>query len=106
MEQTMYGTVAKLRLKGNHEEQVRSLNDEWASERGRKIAGYVGTYVLQADERPNELILVALFKDRDSYRANADDPEQDRWYRRMREHLETDPDWTDGEFVFVDTPED
>ena len=52
-------------------------------------------------ERPDELILVAVFRDRESYRANADDPEQDKWYRQLREHLQADPEWTDGEVVFA-----
>ena len=29
--------------------------------------------------------------------ANAADPEQNTWYRRMREQLEEDPWWEDGE---------
>ena len=44
--------------------------------------------------------------DRDAYRANASDPEQDRWYRRMREHLDADPEWTDGELVYASTAGD
>jgi heme-degrading monooxygenase HmoA len=65
------------------------------------VPGYVNTYVLRPDERPDELILVAVFRDRESYRANADDPEQDKWYRQLREHLQADPEWTDGEVVFA-----
>ena len=98
----MYGTVAKMRLKPNHEEHVQALNDEFAAERGRRISGYVGSYVFRPDNNPGQLILVAIFSDRETYRANADDPEQDRWYRRMREHLDADPEWTDGEVVFAD----
>src|SRR6266446_6563728 len=100
---TMYGTVARMRLKSNSDEQVQALNDEFARERGRKIEGFVASYVLRPDNRKDELILVAVFRDRASYRANAADPEQDRWYRRLREHLESDPEWTDGEVVFGDT---
>jgi hypothetical protein len=55
------------------------------------------------DERQDELILIAIFRDRDSYRANASNPEQDRGYRQMREHLAADPEWTDGEPVYAST---
>ena len=52
----------------------------------------MASYVLRPDHRPDELILLAVFRDRESYRANASDPEQDRWCRQMREHLEADPE--------------
>ena len=100
---TMYGTVARMRVKSGHELQLQALNDEWTQGRGRQVEGFVASYVLRPDERPDELILVAIFRDRDSYRANASDPEQDRWYRQMREHLESDPEWTDGELIFAST---
>ena len=32
--------------------------------------------------------------------ANADDPEQDKWYQEMRQHLEADPAWHDGEIIY------
>jgi hypothetical protein len=47
--------------------------------------------MLRPDRDPREVVLSALFESRDTYRKNADDPEQDRWYRGLREHLEADP---------------
>jgi quinol monooxygenase YgiN len=99
----MYGTVARMRVKPDHEQQLRAFNQEWTQERGQKLDGFVATYVLKPDQQAHELILVAVFRDRESYRANASDPEQDRWYRMMREHLDADPEWSDGEFVFAHT---
>lgn len=49
--------------------------------------------------RPGEAALVAIFTDRAARRANAKDPEQDRWYRRVREHPETNPMWEDAEIT-------
>ncbi len=100
---TMYGTVARMRVKPGHQEQLQKINDEWEQGRGRQVTGFVASYVLRPDDHPDELILLAIFRNRDSYRANASDPEQDRWYRQMREHLETDPEWTDGELVSTST---
>ena len=31
--------------------------------------------------------------------ANADDPERDRWYGRLRPLLPADPEWEDGEHL-------
>ena len=60
----------------------------------RQIDGFVSAYVY--DTGGDELWGVAVFRDEESYRANANDPEQDKWYRRLREHLEADPEWHDG----------
>ena len=100
---SMYGTIARVHVKPNHEQQLQAMNDEWAQGRGRQVDGFVASYVLRPDDQPDELLLVAIFRDRDSYRANASDPEQDRWYRQMREHLQADPEWTDGELVYAST---
>lgn len=97
----MYGTVARMRVKPGHQEQLQAMNAEWEHGRGRQVPGYVGSYVLRPDNRPDELVMMAIFQDQDRYRANAVDAEQDRWYRQMREHLEADPEWTDGEVVFA-----
>jgi hypothetical protein len=73
--------------------------DEWDRERKPKVRGAIGGYLFKPDKRSGELIGVAVFRDRQSYQANAQDPEQDRWYRRFREHLTADPEWEDGEIL-------
>src|SRR5919197_4920951 len=95
-----YGTVATMRLKPGHEQDLQRSIEEFDRGRARSVPGFVASYVFKTDRNPNELILVAVFRDRQSYRANADDPEQDRWFRQLREHLESDPAWTDGEVIF------
>ena len=45
------------------------------------------------------MILVAVFQDKASYEANADDPEQDKWFKEVMEMFEAEPDWNDGEIV-------
>jgi heme-degrading monooxygenase HmoA len=95
-----YGTVATMRVQPGHEPELQRLNEQFDQARARSVPGFVASYVFKTDRDPNEFILVAVFRDRESYRANAEDPEQDRWYRQLREHLEADPAWTDGEIVF------
>ena len=41
---------------------------------------------------------MAVFADERAYRRNAAAPEQDAWYRRLREALEADPVWEDGAY--------
>ena len=95
----MYGTIARMRPKAGHEQEVLDLMEQWNRERKPKVHGAVGSYMLRPDRDPHEVVLMAVFETREMYRANADDPEQDRWYRQLREQLETDPTWEDGEIT-------
>ena len=54
---------------------------------------------MKPDASTGELIGVAVFRDKAFYLANADDPEQGKWYGKLRELLEADPVWEDGEYV-------
>ena len=94
-----YGTIYRMRVKPGAEAEVVALLDEWERERKPKARGAVGGYLFKPDRRAGELIGVAVFRDRESYRANGEDPEQDAWYRRLREHLEADPEWEDGSIL-------
>ena len=91
-----YGTIYRMRPKPGAEPQLVALLEEWERERKPNAPGAIGGYLFKPDGRPDELIGVAVFRDRESYRANASDPAQDAWYRRLREHLEADPEWDDG----------
>ncbi len=95
----MYGTVFRARVKPGREGEVTALFDEWWRERAPRVPGAVAGYVLRPDSGSGELLGVAVFADRASYCANAADPEQDRWYRRLRDALEADPQWEDGEII-------
>jgi hypothetical protein len=94
----MYGTVAHLKVKPGAIDSLNRMEN-------RKPEGYVASYVFRLDQNPDEVILVAIFEDERSYRANADSPEQDREYRDLRSHLSADPEWHDGEIVFADVRE-
>ena len=95
-----YGTIFRMRVKPGAEQQVVRLLDEWQRERQPKVPGAVGGYLFKPDKRSGELIGVAVFRDQQAYRANGSDPEQDAWYRRLREQLEADPEWEDGAILY------
>ena len=95
----MYGSIFRMRVKPDSEQKLIDLMEEWERDIRPNVAGVRGGYVLKPDNARNELIGVAVFEDQDSYRANAASPEQDAWYRKMRELLESDPEWEDGEFI-------
>jgi heme-degrading monooxygenase HmoA len=91
-----------VRPKAGHEQQIQDLLDQWNRDRKPKVKGTRGGYVLRPDRDPREVVLMAVFENRDTYRANADDPEQDKWFRQLREHLEADPTWEDGEITTME----
>jgi len=86
----VFGTVYRMKVKpGKKDGAMRAMMDD-----ARQIDGFVSAYI--CDTGGDELWGVAVFRDEKTYRANANDPEQDKWYRRLREHLEADPEWHDG----------
>ena len=93
----MYGTVAHIRVKAGQGDALLATMEKWNRERAPKVRGNVGGYIFRLDSDPQAMILVAVFQDRESYVANAEDPEQDRWYQELRQNLEADPQWNDGE---------
>jgi quinol monooxygenase YgiN len=94
----MFGTIFRMRPKLGVEMAIEDLMRR--EERGRpRPAGFVAGYLFRPRLRPGELIGVAVFESEASYRKNADDPEQDRWYRQLRELLVADPEWNDGDIV-------
>ena len=95
----MYGTVARMKVKPGRLDDLKELFDEWGRERQPRIEGAVSGYLYKLDGDPNGAVMVAVFRDKDSYVANADDPEQDKFFRRIRDCLEADPEWNDGEII-------
>ncbi len=96
----MYGTIARLHPTANRVDELMELGQTLME--GYEPAGYRGSYLFRPDQDPYErptIFLVAVFDDEATYRANADSPEQDALYRRLRELLDDDPDWMDGTFV-------
>ena len=89
----MYGTIARLRIKpGVKDEFIKAMDDSGVA----KIPGWVADYYYQMDKDPDEFYLVAIFKDKEAYDANADSAEQHERYLVFRSFLADDPEWHDG----------
>jgi len=99
----MFGTVARLRIKPGHEQALLDMQNKWNETRRPAAIGAVAAYVFKSDRDAEEGTLVAIFRDRESYVANAEDPAQDAWYQQMRSHLQADPEWVDGEVISATT---
>jgi quinol monooxygenase YgiN len=98
----MYGTIARLHPRAGALDALKAELAGFSAGGRRMPPGYRESFIFVPDrevyDRPT-VFLVAVFDDRESYVANADSPEQDADYRRMRELLEDDPDWMDGTFL-------
>ena len=92
----MYGTIARMRVRPGSAQAVV----DWAENEGDQGAGFVRMHVYQMDGIADELWASVVFRDRASYRANAESPEQDARFRRLRALLVEDPEWHDGEIVY------
>ena len=97
----MFGTVARVSVQPGKESEFVAIGKQWTQERGEQTHQVAG-FVFKLDEKPGDFMIVAVFRDRASYEANAQDPETDRWFRQMRETLAADPERHDGEVVEAD----
>lgn len=98
----MYGTIARIRPKAGSEKALIAMMDEWRKSRKAKVKGAIATYTYKLDRDPSTLLMAVVFQDKKAYRANADDPEQDKWYGKFRALLQADPVWEDGEIIASD----
>lgn len=90
----MYGTVMRATAKPGRRQEVYAMMGE-----GLDTTGFRATYVLLPDEDEDAVVAAVIFEDRKTYSDNAHDPATEQWYGRFRALLETDPEWTDGEWV-------
>ena len=93
----MYGTVARMQLKPGAESQLQAQMQEFET---LQVPGFVSSTVYRMDNAPNELCLAVVFESKETYFANANSPEQDARYRKMRELFTSDPEWHDGEVIY------
>ena len=94
----MFGTVARMRVKPGKLEELKML---MAQDEPRDVDGYLYSVAYRSSSDPQEVWMAAVFRDRESYVANAEAPSQSEMYARMRALLESDPEWHDGDVLFA-----
>jgi quinol monooxygenase YgiN len=91
----MFGTIGHIKVKpGKFEELEKVMGQD-----DRQPDGHIAYYVYKLEGKENEYKIAVVFRDKKSYFANADSPEQDEAYRNMVALLEEPPTWEDGEIV-------
>ena len=87
----MFGSVFRMQAQpGKKQELIKTMT----ADDGRSPAGMRAAYIY--DTGGDEVWGVAVFADEKAYRANAESPDQDAEYRKMRALLTVDPEWHDG----------
>jgi quinol monooxygenase YgiN len=95
----MFGTIYQMKPRAGQEQAVAEHMRRWERERRPNAAGAVGGYLFRSRTDPDTLVGVTVFDSEASYMKNAGDPAQDLWYRQLRELLEADPKWNDGDVL-------
>jgi hypothetical protein len=73
--------------------------DEMMANGGHRPGGSVSLSVFQMDADANEIWVVAISESREAYRTYSDSPESHKLYLKMREYLDDEPEWHDGEVI-------
>ena len=94
----MYGTVAHMRAKPGMEQKLTEHLREFEA---AHVPGAVAIYVYRMDSNPNQFDVAVVFESKEAYFANANSPEQNSRYERLRDMLESDPEWHDGEVMYA-----
>jgi heme-degrading monooxygenase HmoA len=96
----MYGTVARIYLKPGVAApfltRLRELNAE-------REPGFVAEYLYQMDADPDTYYLAVAFESKEAYYANSIRPETHARYVQLMEFAAAEPEWHDGEIVFIIT---
>lgn len=87
---TMIGTLAA----GVTGEEIQQELKQWIAE--RNVPGFTTAHIQVSDDGKT-IVNVAVFESEAAYKALADDPVQDEWWRtRMAPKLDGEPQWIDG----------
>ena len=89
----MYGTIFNLTVKRGHEDELLKL-----MEAGNSPKGMVAWFLMEPDEK-KDWIGIAIFENKEAHLANANSPKQNESFLNMMNHLESEPTWTDGNYV-------
>lgn len=95
----MFGTVAIIKPKAGQEQKFVDALDQWWNQRAPEVRGAISSTLHRNESNPGELILSVVFASKEDYVANAENPEQDKWYQEIRTLLDADPRWMDGEVL-------
>jgi quinol monooxygenase YgiN len=90
----VFGTIGRVRVKPENKARLVQVLRQ-----APEVSGLVRSFFLFPKDKPDEVLMVAMFEDEDAYYRSAQDPALQEGYLRYRELLEDEPQWTDGEWL-------
>jgi heme-degrading monooxygenase HmoA len=84
---------------GKIDDLKRLTHDQGAEARRLADSGWEKTVIGQSKSDPNTVWGVVTWDTTERYQANANAPEQNEWYQKMRALLESDPEWFDCDVI-------
>lgn len=91
----MYGTIMRAKIKSGRKDEYVKLLDTFVPSADDYGQGIHSIELAWEDKDPDRVVAVIHFRDRDSYRANAERPETNADYEKQREFFDGDPEWID-----------
>jgi hypothetical protein len=91
----MYGTCARTVVKAENRDALLAV---FADQSGEEVDGFINGFTLFENDS-DVMWMFAVFRDRESYDRNANDPRQHEQYTAYRALMEQEPEWHDGEIV-------
>ena len=91
-----YGTVGRVKVKPENRDK---LAQTLSGQNNAGIDGFQGAWLMFPENREGEAVLVAIFENKEKYWANANDPEQDKRYQEFSQYFDSEPEWSDGEWL-------
>ncbi|MDO8506072.1 MAG: antibiotic biosynthesis monooxygenase [Candidatus Limnocylindria bacterium] len=100
----MYGTIQRGKVRKDRVRELMALGKEWDARERTRAVGYISSELLWCDEGEGRFCMIVHFTSKDACRKNAESPEMDAFYQKIRACLEADPEWIDGTFTQWDGP--
>lgn len=89
-------TFFRMKVKPGKVDELRELVRQRRDE-ARRLAdtGWESTVAGQSKDDRNTVWVAVTYDTSEHYYANAENPDQNEWYEKMRALLESDPEWFD-----------
>jgi len=92
-------TFWKMKLKPGKLDEMQKMMAGGAEEDRLKKAGWVATITGSRKDNSDEVWGTVVWDNSDNYYKNAESPEQNAWFEKMRALLTADPEWFDCNLV-------
>ena len=87
----MFVTISIYRAKPGEEDAIVALHEDWQLTRRARTKGYLSGELLRSLCDGQTFTDIARFENQELARAQANDPEQEAWYRRLVSLTESEP---------------